>query len=172
MESDHHTEAHSILYVLPIEPREINELLDIGHASKKPENRKMLLTILQKVQFLARQGLPLRGDGAEDNSNFMQLLQLRAKENLQIHEWLKRKNETYTSKDLQNEMIKLMAHACLQAISSELQQAQYYTLMADETTNSSNKEQLVTGFLCVDESLQVHEEISWIKPTLKLLSKC
>ena len=31
MESDHHTEAHSILYVLPIETREIDELIDIGH---------------------------------------------------------------------------------------------------------------------------------------------
>lgn len=159
MESDHHSEAHSALYVLPSETRNIDELLDIGHASKKPGNRKILLTVLQNVRFLARQGLPLRGDGpVEDNSNFMQLLQLRAQDNPQIHEWLKRKNETYTSKDIQNEMIKLMAHACLREISSELHQARYYTIMADETTDSSNNEQLVTVFRCVDESLQVHEE--------------
>ena len=37
-------------------------------------------------------GLPLRGDGTEDNSNFMQVLQLRAEDNPLIHEWLKRKN--------------------------------------------------------------------------------
>ena len=29
--------------------------------------------------FLVRQGLPLRGDGAEDNSNFKQLLLVQAK---------------------------------------------------------------------------------------------
>ena len=79
---------------------EIDQLLDIGHASK-PGNRQILLTILQNVRFLARQGLPLRGDGTEDNSNFMQVLQLRAVDNTLNHEWLKRKNETYTTKDIQ-----------------------------------------------------------------------
>ena len=85
----------------------------------------------------------------------MQLLQLRAEDNPQIHEWLKRKNDTSTSNGIQNEKVKLMSHACLREISSELQ---YYTVMADETTDSSNKQQLVTVFRCVDDVLQVYEE--------------
>ena len=157
-QSDHHIEAHSVLYVLPTQSKEIDQLLDIGHASKKSGNRQILLTILQNVRFLARQGLPLRGDGKEDNSNFMQFLQLRAEDNPLIHEWLKRKNETYTTKDIQNEILKLMAHACLREIATELQSAEYYTIMADETTDASNKEQMVTVFRCVDDELQVHEE--------------
>ena len=158
MQSEHHIEAHSVLHVLPSQTRDIDELLDIGHASKKPGNRKILLTILQNIKFLARQGLPLRGDGKEDNSNFMQTFLLRAEDNKEIYEWLKRKNETYTTKDIQNEMIKLMAHACLREITKELQMAQYYTIMADETTDSSNKEQLVNVFRYVDDDLHVHEE--------------
>ena len=113
MESAHYVEAHSVLYVLPGQTEEIGSLLDIGHLAKQQRNRQILLTILQNVRFLARQGLPLRGDGKEDNSNFMQVLMLRAADNPGIHEWLKRKNETYTSKDIQNETIKLMAHSCL-----------------------------------------------------------
>ena len=157
-DSEHHIEAHSMLYVLPRQCKPIDELLDIGHALKKPMNRRILLTILQNLRFAARQGLPVRGDGAESNSNFMQLLHLRAEDNPSIVEWLKRKNDTYTSKDIQNEMIQLMAHACLREIASELRSSSYLTVMADETTDSSNKEQLVIVFRHVDNELFAHEE--------------
>ena len=150
-ESEHHVEAHQVLRILPTQSTPIDELLDIGHASKKPENRKILLTILQNIRFLARQGLPLRGDGAEQNSNFMQFLKLRAETRPKIHEWLQRKNDTYISKDVQNEMIKLMAHRCLREISGEIQHANYYTIMADETTDCSTKEQLVAVFRIVND---------------------
>ena len=93
-DSEHHIEAHSMLYVLPRQCKPIDELLDIGHALKKPMNRRILLTILQNLRVAARQGLPVRGDGAESNSNFRQLLHLRAEDNPSIVEWLKRKNET------------------------------------------------------------------------------
>ena len=89
----------------------------------------------------------------------MQVLQLRAEDNPLIHEWLKRKNETYTTKDnIQNEILKLMAYACLREIATELRSAEYYNIMADETTYASNKEQMVTVFRCVDDELKVHEE--------------
>ena len=65
------------------------------------------------MKFLAKQGLPLRGDGTEDNSNFMQTLLLRAEDNAQIHEWLRRKNETYSTKNMLNKMLKLIAQSCL-----------------------------------------------------------
>ena len=81
MQSDHHIEAHSALYVLPTQTKDKDELQDIDHATKKPGNQQILLTILQNVRFLARQGLPLKGDGTEDNSNFMQTLLLRAEDN-------------------------------------------------------------------------------------------
>ena len=55
-------------------------------------------------------------------------------------------------------MLKLMAHASLREVTKELQGAKYYTVMADETTDASNKEQLVTVFRYVDDELQVHEE--------------
>ena len=86
----------------------------------------------------------------------MQLLHLRAEDNPSIVEWLKRKNETYTSKGIQNEMIQLMAHACLREIASKLQSLSYLTLMDDETTVCSIKKQLVIVFRHIDNELFAH----------------
>ena len=83
---------------------------------------------------------------------------LRAEDNARLHQWLKRKNETYTTKDIQSEMLKLMAHACLREITVELQSAKYYTIMADQTTDTSNREQLAIVFRYVNDELQTHEE--------------
>ena len=36
------------------------------------------MMILQNIRFLARQGLPLRGDADDADSNFIQLLRLQS----------------------------------------------------------------------------------------------
>ena len=88
--------------------------LDIGHmvsANYKEErklNREMLTLILKNIIFLGREGLSLRGDGDEVNSNFIQLLKLND-QNLKIDNWLKKKSNKYTSPDIQNEILKFMA---------------------------------------------------------------
>ena len=61
--------------------------------------------------FLARQGLSLRGDGTEDNSNFNQLLHLRALDDPNLLTWIQKKAEKYTSPEIQNELLKIMAQA-------------------------------------------------------------
>ena len=51
-------------------------------------NRRYLVKIVETLQFLARQGLALRGDNSDD-SNFMQTLKLRVKDILQLTDWMK-----------------------------------------------------------------------------------
>ena len=46
-------------------------------ATQNHTNGEHLLKVAQNVKFLARQGIPLRGDGDGGDSNFMQLLHLR-----------------------------------------------------------------------------------------------
>ena len=46
----------------------------------------------------------------------------------------------------------------MRAIASAIQHAFYYAIMADEVTDSSNKEQVVFCFCCIDEDFEVHEE--------------
>ena len=157
-QSEHHREAHEEIYILPKQVRDIGEHLDSAHASEKLENRKALSTILRVTAFLARQGLPLRGDGDEKDSNFNQLLLFESKENSNISNWLTRRRYKYTSKDIQNEILHLMSAKILEGISSSIQKANFYTVMADESTDASNKEQVVIVIRWVDKGLNVHED--------------
>ena len=146
------------MYVLPKQVRDVGEHLDSEHASNKAENRKILLTILRNITFLARQGLPLRGDGAEDNSNFKQLLLLQAKDNSRILDWISKPINTFTSKEIQNEILKLMALKLLLGITANIRKAKFFTILADEATDAGNKEQLTIVFRWVDEALLIHED--------------
>jgi len=91
--SEYHKEANKTLFILPKQTKDIGEQLDPSHASRKPGNRKIFLTILENTKFLARQGLPLRGDGDESNSNFKQLSLLRSEGSL-FEEWLSKQTDT------------------------------------------------------------------------------
>ena len=51
-----------------------------------------------------------------------------------------------------------MALQVLREIASNLHNTLFYTIMADETTDSSNKEQFVVCFRWVDDELEVRED--------------
>ena len=58
--------------------------------------------------FLAGQALALSGDNRDEDSNFMQILKLRAKGIPQLAYWMKRKQNKFVSHDIQNEIIQTM----------------------------------------------------------------
>ena len=99
----------------------------------------------------------MRGHISEE-SNFIRLMRLQANDNPQIHEWLSRKADKYTSPEIQNEILMLMSHMVLRNIATHIHQAKYFTIMADECVDVSNNEQLVICFRYIDETLAVHEE--------------
>ena len=153
-----HKEAVEMLDVLPKTTQNIGEQLCHIHGSNKIINRKMLLKILQNVMFLARQNIALRGDKDETDSNFIQLLHLRACDNSSVKDWLKKKADKYTSPEIQNEMLEVMALQVLRKLAVHLQDAKFFTVMTDECTDSANHEQLVICFQWVNHELEVHEE--------------
>ena len=71
---------------------------------------------------------------------------------------MKKKTDKYTSPEIQNEILKIMSLSVLRQITSFLQSAKFLTIMVDETTDVSNKEQVVVCFRWVDNSLEAHEE--------------
>lgn len=73
-----HRKAVEVVITLPQTTRDVGDLFSMAHAAEKCTNRQCLTTIAQNIHFLARQGISLRGDGKEDDSNFYQLLHLRA----------------------------------------------------------------------------------------------
>ena len=75
-----------------------------------------------------------------------------------IRIWLKHKNEKYTCAEVQNEMLQIMALSILRDISQNIKNYVYYSIMADETTDVSNREQCVLVFRDVGDDLVAHED--------------
>ena len=142
---------------------DVGELLCNQHAEEKMKSRKVLLGILGNTRYLARQALPLRGNwnletGSEENSNFYQLLKLRAEENSELLDWLRRKDDKYTSPVIQNEILGAIALCMLRKISQNIHNSTFFTIMADKTADISNKEKLVECIRWADENFAVHED--------------
>jgi len=51
----------------------------------------------------------IRGDGKENNSNFMQQFKLHGEDNPKVYEWMLKHTDKYTSHDTQNDTLKVMA---------------------------------------------------------------
>ena len=137
---------------------DVGDMLSRQAASDKRENREYLLKVLSTVRFLARQGLALRGDGDETDSNLHQLLVLRSEDYSAMRKFLEKQQLKYTSPEVQNEFLSIMAHQIIRKIAANVQTAVNYTVMIDETTDQSNTEQVVLVLRWVDEALEVHEE--------------
>ncbi|KAI6656107.1 Zinc finger MYM-type protein 1-like [Oopsacas minuta] len=147
--------------------KDVGEILRKGYAEEKAENRRMLQIIITSKRYLGRQGLALRGhyktgddivERGETDSNFIQLLKTRAEDNPGLFNWMKKSQSKFTSPDIQNEIISIMALMILRKIASELS-GKIYTIMVDETTDLSNTEQMVLCLRYVDDDLEVHEEV-------------
>lgn len=115
--------------------KNVGEMVRKGYAEEKAENRKMLQIILSSIRYLGRQGLALRGrykagDTAEErgecDSNFMHLLKIRAEDNPSLLNWMKWLQSRFTSPEVQNEMLSIMALVILRKIASEVS-GKWYT---------------------------------------------
>ena len=148
-----------VLLVLPQCTKDIAELQSAEHAAQKTLNHHMLMIVLNNLRFLVRQGLALRGDGDEFNSNFVQLLHLHGLNcgDVEVKSWLAKRTNKYTSPDVQNECLKLMALHIICDISKNIAAASCYSVMADKCTDCSNKEQFTVNIQWVDEQLKEHE---------------
>ena len=109
------------------------------------------------MRYLARQGLPLRGKKDDKESNFQQLLKLRAENDPIFTEWLKRKNNKYTSPEIQNEVLKELALAILCDVVESIKAADFFSIML-KSGDVSTKEQAVFCVRCVDENLNPYED--------------
>lgn len=92
--SECHKEATEALVALPKQVCDVGELLSVAHREEKAVNRRMLIKIIRTIKFLAPQGLPLRGVGADADSNLVQLLQLQSRDCPELCTWLQKKKPT------------------------------------------------------------------------------
>ena len=154
-----HKAAADFTIKIPAGTSDLGNMLSKAHAQQTASNRHYLIKVAESIKFLSRQGIALRGDGTESDSNFMQLLHLRALDDPEILTMLSKKTDKYTSPQIQNELIKIMSVQILRKIAESIQQARYFALMADEVTDTSNKEQFVICFRWVDDDFEVNEDL-------------
>jgi len=153
-----HRESVIAIQKLPKECSDVAEILSAEHQREKTINRKMFLIILQCLRYLARQGLALRGHNDDDNSNFTQLLHLKALDNPELVTWINKKTNKYTSPDVQNECLQLMALHVLRQINCNIGKHGFFTIMADECTDVSNKEQFTICIRWTDDDINDYED--------------
>ena len=73
-----HQQAVYRLLAVPKSTQDISLALEKNPSNVQRQNRESLLKVISSVRYLARQGLPLRGKKDDKDSNFQQLLKLRA----------------------------------------------------------------------------------------------
>ena len=152
-----HKTAVEVVITLPKTTGNVGVMLSSSLEAESQMNRQCLLKIAQNIRFLARQCIPFRGDGDEKDSNFMQMLYLRALDDSNLLHHLERRSDKYTSPQIQNELIKVMALNVLRGIAKFIQDHKFFSLMADEVTDISNKEQVIVCFRSVDDDFNPHE---------------
>ena len=73
---------------------------------------------------------------------------------------VKKEREKYTSGEIQNKILQLMAHSILRKVTKCVHINTHYALMADEVTDSSNREQFVVCLRWVDKlTFAVNEDL-------------
>ena len=132
-------------------------------------NQAKLMSILKTVVFCGRQNIPLRGHRDDSKhlnecvniGNFQALLDFRVDagdEILRRHFNIAPRNATYRSKTIQNELIESVGSWIRQEIVDEVKKAGFFSILADETTDCSNKEQLTLVLRFVDGQKKIREE--------------
>ena len=116
-----------------------------------------MLRQLSSIRYLARQAHGLQGK-TEIESNLHQLLKLRAEDVPELLEWID--NGRYLSHDIINDLINMIGNAVLWSIVADLRKhLQLFSLVADESRDISNKEQLTCVLRWISATdLSIHED--------------
>ena len=127
----------------------------------RSEERQYFKVVMECIQYLARQGIPLRGSDHIDD-NFNQLLSLRGKENSAIPERTNSTSATnkrkFKHQDFQNEFLTLMANEVSRRKLTEIKESKFFSIICYEYTDASNKEDLSLCVRWIDQNLIANED--------------
>ena len=144
--------------------KRINEACNTAMRIRMTENRKKIKPIMKTVVLCGKQNIPLRGhrddsqykeDQTINPGNFQALLDYRIDGGditLQKHFETAPKNATYRSKTIQNEIIACCKKYLQGVLVEEIKQAKFFSVLADEASDSSNKEQLSLVIRFIDST--------------------
>ncbi|CAB4038946.1 Hypothetical predicted protein, partial [Paramuricea clavata] len=135
-----HHEAVEKLARLDHEKNDIGAQLDSQYQGEQNLHQRLFLKQLSSLKYLVRQGIPLRGHDSLD-SNLIQLLKTRSEDIPELNGWVR--NGQYLSPLIINELIEMMGNSVLPDILRDIRDnSGLFSLLADESRDISNKEQL------------------------------
>lgn len=131
-------------------------------------NRSVIKHIADAVRVCGTQNIALRGhrddSTADPHSNkgtFLAILQYGTRSGdtvLANHFKEAAKNATYTSKTIQNQLIEVIGDYIRDNIINEIKEAKFYSILCDEVSDVSNKEQVSIVLRFVDSCNCIKEE--------------
>lgn len=149
---------------------DISIAISSSHQRQVEENRMKIVPIIKTVMFCARNELPLRGHrdhGKLDVSNnvtndgvFRSALRFRVDAGdtvLQNHLETAAANATYLSWETQNAIIDACGACVQKCIVEEVKRARFFSIIVDETTDASTREQSSISLRYVRNSTNIIE---------------
>lgn len=133
---------------IKIEMSKSAKLAEQSRLRKIEKNKKSLSTLFDVTLFLSRQNLAFRGHDESENSlnqgNFRELVKLIKKFDQNLSGYLEenQKYAQYLSPAIQNELIGSLATVVRRHILDRILEAEFFTLIIDETADASRVEQV------------------------------
>ncbi|XP_054746034.1 zinc finger protein 862-like [Anastrepha obliqua] len=143
--------------LLNVAKTNVVQQISTAHFKQMMDNRTALLKIFSTLKALAIQGLPIRGDNNDERSNFMTFLQARAEDVVELKAWLQRDGHKWLHHRSQNEILELMATTVSMEIIEDIRNAEYCSILLDETSDVSRIEQVSVCLRIVSEDLTAKE---------------
>lgn len=140
----------------------VNKGTDVSQQLSKSKEREMkdartaLVKVIETFLHKAIEGEALRGH-TDESSKLFRLLKLRCHDIPELNSWMNRTKCKWLSHDIIDEYLALLANSVRNKIINIIKNATYFSIMADETTDLSHKEQFSFNFRYVDDMLEIHE---------------
>ena len=179
--------AHDFLRVMDRKQPSARSLISRALSERIAQNRLVVASLIKTVVLCGRQCFALRGhrdsgvcleESVEANpGNFLALLQFRMEAGdkvLATHVSKAAKNGRYTSPQVQNEIIDVVGSQITKSIVSKVNAGKFFTVIADEVTDLSNKEILTLVIRYVElESTTIREDfVSYVECDTGVTGKC
>uniref|UniRef100_A0A3B1J476 DUF4371 domain-containing protein n=1 Tax=Astyanax mexicanus TaxID=7994 RepID=A0A3B1J476_ASTMX len=156
-------DLHAVLPVFP-DDREISTLVN---ANQLARNRLYVSSIIDIIEFLVSNELPLRGtiDSLESRGEggsglFLSLFEYTLRQNSELAQAFSTipRNSTYTSHDIQNEVIELMSNIVTEEIVKDIGES-WFTIKVDGTKDPTGCENVSIILRYVDQSYTIRERL-------------
>ena len=142
----------------------IAERMESSRAQAISNNRHYLKALIEVILFCAVQEISLRGHTesceAPNQGNVLEILHLLAAHDPIVQQRLEKgpRNALYTSAEIQNTLLHIMGGLVRKKVCTEVKDAEFYFILADETKDCSKTEQMAVVVRYVDaKEARIHE---------------